>query len=612
MARLPDFPDLTWRDGNLPVANGYDDVYFSVENGFEETKAVFLDGCSLPDAWAGRDHFVIVEFGFGTGLNLLATMELWSRHRPSSNARLHFISFEKAPLSKSQVVRALSHWEGLGEFRDALIKQWPERTKGWQRISFDQLGVDLTLAIDDIGHALPKLEAKVDAWFLDGFAPAKNEAMWGSEIYREMARLSAAGARLGTYTVAGAVRRGLAEVGFHVERVPGFGRKRQKLVGRFRGEASRQYPDPFIIRPEMTAPKTVHVIGAGIAGASMARRFAEYGCDVIVSDPAGGPARHASGNPLALLMPRLDGADTTTARLLIQSYLHARQLYKNLPTECWSALTIDQPAKDEKELERFAALLADPPLEADLLSGTAECLKHHGAMILRPKNVVHHLLDHPRICISEEQGDITGADLRIWANGMAVAKQPKFTWLPLAAKLGQVEYWDTASDRYYARASGTYAIKADGRQLFGATFEARDDLEAPVSKKAQNTNLKGLKQLDTGMWEAAEKANLSSRASLRATTPDRLPIVGPAPRYEAYLEAYSALRQGRLDDIAPPHDPRTYVVTGLGARGFTFAPWLAELAVSQAFGLPLPSSSDAIEAVSPARFLVRGLKRKQL
>ena len=295
MPRLPPLPDLDFAE-LAPHSREHGDVYFSGD-GLSEKREVFLRGCGLPESWGGREQFTVGELGFGTGLNLLALWDLWRRHRPSPTARLHFVSFEGALIARDHAARIHSAWPELAELSAELRARWPDRVRGLQRIALPD-GVTLTLSVGDIAETLPQSRLRADAWFLDGFAPAKNPAMWTPDVLGRVARLCAPGARAATYTVAGHVRRTLAELGFAVEKVAGHGRKKERLEARL----------PTAHHALPIAPRRVAIIGAGVAGAWTARAFLDRGCHVDVYDRASAPASGASGNALALVMPRLDAA----------------------------------------------------------------------------------------------------------------------------------------------------------------------------------------------------------------------------------------------------------------------------------------------------------------
>ncbi len=219
----------------------YDDIYFSAQGGLAEKDYIFVGGNGLPDRWAGRQAFTICETGFGTGLSFLAAWRAFSR-TAQAGQRLDYIGIEKDPLAASEILSALGGWReeiGSGIF-DGFLENYPLRTPGYHRILFSEYGggrdgacVSLTLIFADVNEVLPDLDVPggVDAWFLDGFTPAKNPEMWSAVLFSEMARLSAPAARCATFTVAGVVRRGLESAGFRIEKRPGFGHKNEMLTG---------------------------------------------------------------------------------------------------------------------------------------------------------------------------------------------------------------------------------------------------------------------------------------------------------------------------------------------------------------------------------------------
>jgi len=609
VTRLPPLPELNWKDDGTPEATAHGDIYFSRDGGLDETRAVFLAGNGLPERWTGRERFTIAELGFGTGLNFLAAWQMWLAHRPSPTAHLHFVSFEGFPLDAADAARALTAWPELAPLSEKLTQKWPHRARGVRRIDWPEDGISLTLHIDEIAAALPASRLKADAWFLDGFSPAKNTAMWDDAIYPLIAKRSATGATIGTYTVAGHVRRGLSEAGFTVQKAPGYGRKRDRL------EASIDAPPPapsdfYGLRSPASAPRKVAILGAGIAGASLAHALAARGADVHVFDPSG-PASGASGNPMALAMPRLDAADTVQARLLIDAYLHARAFYKGLPGA--ELGEVRQMPRDEKETARFAKVLADPPLPLEDLEAIAGGgLLHKQAIILRPKTVIEALLSSQSIALNGSwSGTSFGTsdhdfDAVTHASGMAVnASAP---WLDMTPKRGQVEHIDDAPRTAPAAvASGHYAITSGKERLWGATFEAAS--EPILTDAARFENNQKLGELAPWIATEARTRTQTSRASIRATTPDRLPLIGALPDEPSMRETFAAYAKGQQIQEDAPLMPKQYIATGYGSRGFTWAPWAASILTAQLFGEPAPASQPALEAVSPARLILRALKR---
>lgn len=225
--------NIEWRDGQ-PYASEFQDVYFSTDNGLLETDYVFLKGNDLTNRWldAEMKTFTIAETGFGTGLNFLCAVDTWLATSRES-ATLHFISTEKYPLSLQDMHTALSFWPQLQAVSEPLLAKYESLIHGVNTIAFYDSRVQLSLLIGDATASFSKITSQVDAWFLDGFAPAKNPEMWQPELFQQMARLSKTTTTFSTFTSAGDVRRGLMNAGFNVIKRTGFGKKREMLIGNF-------------------------------------------------------------------------------------------------------------------------------------------------------------------------------------------------------------------------------------------------------------------------------------------------------------------------------------------------------------------------------------------
>lgn len=615
MVRLLTFPRINWRDDGAPVAQDHDDVYFSAQDGLAETRTVFLKGCGLPEAWSGRAQFTVGETGFGTGLNFLALWHLWRTHRPAPDAQLTFVSFEGYPLRAEDARRALAAWPELAAEAAQLLDRWPGPVRGVRNLHFPDDGLRLILHLGDIREMLPQSALRADAWFLDGFSPAKNADMWGPWIYPELAARSAPGAQLGTFTVAGAVRRGLAEAGYEVSKAEGHGRKRERLEARMMAPPVAA-ADPSGLRSPARPPQRVAILGAGIAGAALAQALMQGGVETDVFDPAPGPAAGASGNPLGLLMPRLDAGDTAEAGLLIDAYLAARDFYAGF-AEAETADILQVP-RNANEAARFEKLLADPPLPLeDLEAVRGGGLLHKRALVLRPAALVARLLEAANchfggeVDVRLDDKSVNGRtyDAVILANGMgAGALVPG---LPLEARLGQVDYVERpVLAPASGMASGTYALASGGLRLWGATFEASGlDYAPDGTPAARAENLEGVERLSPWWVRDARDAAVSSRARLRATTPDRLPLIGGVPDFDAAAALFAPLKKGRSVDADAPLLNGVFVAGGYGARGFTWAPWAAGVLAARLLGAPVPASLGAVRAVSPMRFVFRNLRR---
>jgi tRNA 5-methylaminomethyl-2-thiouridine biosynthesis bifunctional protein len=593
----PSSSPIDWTDDGAPHSRLFDDVYFSSVEGLAESRAVFLQGCGLPDAWIGRRSYVVGELGFGTGLNILALLDLWRRTR-EIGARLNVFSIEAHPLTAEEAGRALAAWPELGDLAALLIERWPRRARGFHRIDLPQLGATLDLAIMDAAEALAQWTGKADAWFLDGFAPAKNPGMWSEAVLAGVAARSAPGARAATFTVAGAVRRGLAAQGFAVEKRAGFGRKKERLEARSPGAAL----------PESDRP-SVAIVGEGIAGAALARAFASLGVRPLVID-AGPQGSGASGNPAAMVMPRLDAGSGPIGALYAQAFARAADLYAPLAGAVIArgVVQVEAEPKDAGRFDRIAAsdlfeqgrvrrlggaAVSDALAEAHRPAG----LEFVDGLVVEPAVVLDAWLSgaerrqgNVAALLREEAGwrllsrdgaSIARADIVCLAGGASVQVLAPAPLLPVRGQVS-IAAWDRPTP---AAIWGGYAIATRGGVLFGATHD-RDDAGDDIRATDHARNLDLLAQGRPALADALRGTPLTGRAGVRAVTPDFLPLAGAA-------EGASGL----------------FLLTGLGSRGFCAAPLLAEHIAALVTGAPSPLPKSWQEIVDPHRFAVR-LKRK--
>ncbi len=638
MTRLPPAPDLEWsEDGASVRAAAFDDVYFSKDGGLAEADAVFLAGTGLPERWENRDRFALCELGFGAGLNVLAVWRAWKRTR-LPYAQLHISSIESFPLARADAARVLSHFPEVFELSERLLARWPVRAYAPQRLWFPEDGLTLTLHTGEAEAVLSGLIGAFDAWFLDGFAPARNPGMWSPELLRQIARLSAPGARAATFTVAGDVRRGLEAAGFAVEKKPGFGKKRERLEAvllepltspptvmpesaKLADRADADRPSRSFYPYAACNPKRVAVLGGGIAGASVAQALMQRGVDVVVLEAARELGAGASGNPAGLVMPRLDRGGVLS-EVYLAAYLHAVAAYEALGV--FETRGVEQRAQPGGE-EALSDLLNDPPLPADWFSRLAQGAALHAyAGVVRPQAAIKRMIEGATlICESPVQrldrdGDawrlhapdgraLLKADAVVLACGAALTQFEPASFLPIALSRGQIE-WGKGAPPQHALTRGSYVAPFDGGVMFGATF---DKTPAPP-EDARARNLAALRGLAPEIAASIDEASLHSRASERATTPDRAPIAGLLPDAEAWLAQYADLAHGRAlnIDALPPAHAGIYVIGGLGARGLTLAPLLGEVLASEMCNEPGLLSQFARDAIHPARFLHRALKRR--
>ncbi|MCW5724223.1 MAG: tRNA (5-methylaminomethyl-2-thiouridine)(34)-methyltransferase MnmD [Maricaulaceae bacterium] len=592
-------PALDW-DGPVPRAAGHGDVYFSAEGGLDEARAVFLSGCGLPGAWRGRRSFTVGELGFGTGLNILALLDLWRREGPPG-AWLHVVSVEASPLTRDQARRAHAAWPELAELSAALLAQWPAPLRGAHRLRIDDLRATLTLHFGAAAEALPEMDFRAGAWFLDGFAPAKNPEMWDPALFGHVARLSAPGARAATFTVAGAVRRGLAAAGFAVDKRPGFGRKRERLEAVYRPGEDKEGviegvkgglggSENDTVAGALDTP--LPVIGGGVAGAALAGALRARGLEAYIIDPAG-LSGGASGAPAGLLTPRLELADRPHVRALLAAFEYARRLYDG--RDGFHASGAARLPRDAKEAERLQALAAAMGDGYDW-NGTALSMDRAGWF--EPRKLVAALAAETPV-IHARAADISPNGEGGWRvldeDGRTLADSPVLLAAPgagaarwfadIAPSAGRVAGFAGAGPETPI-VWGGYACPAPGGALAGATHEKGADPGDADAARAKIFN--DLRERLPALAEGLTPDPARDWSGVRAVTPDRLPVCGELSE-----------------------KPGVFLLSGLGSRGFAHAPLLAETLVSQLFGEPCPLEISGFSAFAPGRFAARRARRAQ-
>lgn len=655
---------LQWTETGAPQSIAFGDVYYSRDNGLEESRYVFLEGNDLPARWLAPNcrHFVIAETGFGTGLNFLLSWQAWQA-LPEPRPSLHYISIEKHPLAAADMARALSAWPSLELLANELLAQYPGLLPGQHRLLLDEARVTLDLWWEDAADALPDLASHqqnwVDAWYLDGFAPARNESMWQPGILQAMARLSRPGASVATFTAAGQVRRDLTEAGFTVSKVPGYGRKRECL----RGKLSSPPPmtSPFLSPWDLTTrtptpPAHTIIVGAGLAGCMAAAALARRGIEVTLLD-RGELAAAGSGNEQGILYTRLSRKHSALTDFALQSFRFAAGFYRSLFNQGKLIEGLDgslcgnfQLSDDTEEMTILAAALASIPEFASVLDAD-QAREILGLQLspggywypdsgwLRPASVCRALVSHPRIQLLENCGEITlsasatgwqaRADKRtviaeapcaIIATGTSCSSMESLDWLPLQAIRGQTTHLSTTDHFGELRAglchTGYIAPARDGVHCIGATFHPHDE-ESALRAEDHATNLAKLAAAVPAWREALaamDPATLDGRVGFRCTSSDYLPLAGPVPDLPAFLREFAPLRKNARQTIASAGQylPGLYLSTAHGSRGLTSTPLVAELLASQICGEPVPLSREMCRALNPARFIIRDLSRNRI
>ncbi|WP_122671087.1 bifunctional tRNA (5-methylaminomethyl-2-thiouridine)(34)-methyltransferase MnmD/FAD-dependent 5-carboxymethylaminomethyl-2-thiouridine(34) oxidoreductase MnmC [Pseudomonas viridiflava] len=648
---------IDWDEQGNPHSRTFSDVYFSTESGLEETRHVFLVQNDLRRRFTelpedGR--LIIGETGFGTGLNFLCAWQLFDEcARPG--ARMQFVSVEKYPLSRDDLQRALALWPELAAFADPLLDQYVAVHEGFQRMVFDQGRITLTLLIGDALDMLPQLDGQIDAWFLDGFAPAKNPEMWTPELFAELARLSTTATTIGTFTSTGWVRRALNAAGFKMKRVPGIGHKWEVLRGTYIAWPEEAVPVPAA-KPWFARPPALHnerkalVIGAGLAGCATAESLANRGWQVSLLERHAAPAQEASGNPQGVLYLKLSAHGTALSQLILSGFGHTRRLLERLQRGVdWDGCGVLQLTFDDKEGKRQAQLaeafpesllhLLDqsaaeahsgirlasgglfypeggwvhPPALCDVQAThpNIRLMAHHEALELRQVDGQWQAWDNERL--------IDGAPVVVLAGAADIKQFPQSAELPLKRIRGQITRMpETEASMALSTvvcAEGYVAPARLGEHTLGASFDF-NSVDLTPNLADHLGNLQMLEEISHDLVQRLEAADLppeqlQGRAAFRCTSPDYLPIVGPLADREAFMEAFAALGKDarQVPDVACPWLDGFYVNSGHGSRGLITAPLCAELLAAWLDNEPLPLPRSVAEACHPNRFALRGLIR---
>jgi len=616
-------------DANAPRSIFFDDIYFSGD-GWAESRHVFLDGNELMTRFSDVTSFSIAELGFGTALNFLASWNLWRCTNKKDGAHLTYFSVEKYPLSKDEMQRAANNWPELKGLADKLIDVLPCLTTGLHSISID-CDVTLVLAFGDAEEILCDYKGSFDAWFLDGFSPSKNPAMWSKILFERMAALSKESATFSTFTVAGFVRRGLEATGFSLERRSGYGRKREMLCGRVK--KNKQPASLHRTRaPWLSLDKTnslspnakIAILGGGIAGASLAQALKRRGYKPTIFDPLG-LAGGASGNPAGLIMPRLDLGDTAATHFFKAAYIHTIRLLNSYDSTIFNNIGATTKAKDQDERNKHIKILQSKLLPEGWIELTNEGLFFPQAGVINPiaycqalaadtpviRSRCHKIFRHVENYLLDIDGKPSEPfDGVIIANGRDAKHLIQTRTLPIYGVAGQLDWFENTIPIDKAITAGPYVAPApDGGMIAGATYEKITADQTPTSTpKASQENRDAAQALMTDL--DLHEHTSTPRTSIRCQTPDHLPVVGPIPDWEAYGADYDELRNGVQKNYPfATYQPGLWILTGLGSRGLVTAPYCAEIIASSIAGTPPITSKSVADAIHPGRFFIRALKR---
>ena len=570
-----------------------------------------------------------------------------------NGSRLHFISVEKYPLTQADLRKALAAWPELATLSQPLIDQWPLPVSGCHRLLFADGRIRLDLWFGDIKEMLPQVPhpatGLVDAWYLDGFSPAKNPEMWTQDLFEDLARLARPDATLSTFTCAGFVRRGLIAAGFAMKKVKGHGSKREMLAGVREGKVPQQSIAPWYARPAGREGEVL-IIGGGIASAMTALSLVERGRHVTLLCEDGEPASGASGNRQGALYPLLNGEHDALSRFYSLAFGFARNrllaLAKHHPV-AFSLCGVTQLGYDDKSAAKLAKMsqglfppeLMHPlsaaeveqvvglPCDADGVSyplGGWLCPADLTRAAIREAQASGRLevLFNAAVTRIAEEADgwrVESRDGRQWhapnlvvAAGHQLPALLPFAELPLYPVRGQVSHVPTTAGLSQLKTvlcyDGYLTPAHNGAHCIGASY-GRNQTDLAYRTDEQEQNRARLQAcVPQQRWPAeVDVSGAQARIGVRCASRDHLPVAGPVARLAALAD----------HDVNAPADQQSalplhaglYVLGALGSRGLCSAPLCGELVASEICGDPLPLAADLLEALHPARYWVRRLRR---
>ncbi|RAU16683.1 bifunctional tRNA (5-methylaminomethyl-2-thiouridine)(34)-methyltransferase MnmD/FAD-dependent 5-carboxymethylaminomethyl-2-thiouridine(34) oxidoreductase MnmC [Nitrincola tibetensis] len=626
-----------------PFSKDFDDVYYSDDGGEAEKQHVFINSNRLLErikSLSPYQHLTIAETGFGTGLNFFLTTHLWLSESLPSQC-LHFISFEKLPLSRIDMTQVMQQRHADHLLKDAFLAQYPPLQEGYHSLFFANGRIRLTLIFGDVNDTLPELRGLVDIWYLDGFSPTKNPDMWQASLFSQMYRLSHANTHLSTYTASGNVRRGLRDAGFNVQISEGSGRKRDMLIAHG-GEGLTQ--------PRSTPSRAI-VVGAGLAGCHTARALAERGIHVTLIDQNPDIAQGGSGNPQGALYAKLAMEQTPSSELHLFGLLYSANLVSSLletQPNLGALCGVLQLATTDKEQERQARLLQANLFSSDILQAVSsdQATEFANTLIDKPglffpkagwvspvdwcKHLVNHSLINSHFSeqvtdlafmpntdawhIQTNRGDYE-TEIVILCSASDTQRLTPLKHLPLKAIRGQTSQVPTSGLpdlKTVVCGDGYISPALNQSYCFGATFDLHD-LSSEIKIKDHQQNLQTLSSVLPD-FATIDPSLCNGRVGYRCSTPDYLPLVGEVGVYDSFVKTYARLRvdSNWKDFETPLMHQGLYVNVGHGSKGLITCPISADVLVAMITGTPAPLPNRLMERLDPNRFILRDLIRNRI
>jgi len=568
----------------------YNDIYFDKVNGMQESDHVYLKTNNLEMKFKKAEMFTIAELGFGTGLNFLLTWQLWLKSR-KPNSSLTYISFENAPLCKTELIRVHKLFYNLSDLSKFFIEKLPHTYQSTHQIFFELGNVKLVLIYDDF-LSLSDFNFKADTWYLDGFSPRQNPNAWTEKLFQEIYKHTNWRGSLSTFTVAGHVRRGLQKNGFCVSKTKGVGKKKEILFA-----VKNEPPDKIKFKSNaLNNIGPVAIIGAGISGASLIYALRKRNIECFLIDKASSLSCGASGNKVALQMPKLTLDNSPYGLISLEAFSFSRKLASELKAVPRTKGLILLPSR-EREVFKYKKLLDNNwPLDLiqrsnyniEALKGS-NCLHMKSSGIVDNKKFIKNLVKETIFFskfnvkkvlenkdglkdIIDDQGNVLRAKTIIWANGYEMLNlNNKIPLMPTSGQVNYIKKSNLSSNLKINFSYGHFVSQSfKGYHQIGASFHR--DLKTNFKEIDYISNVNSIPNFLKSLWDPNDFEN-QYRVSVRASTKDRIPFFGS------------------LNSIGNEKSENIYALGGMGAWGFVYAPYYAELLVRTILGEPLVISN---------------------
>jgi tRNA 5-methylaminomethyl-2-thiouridine biosynthesis bifunctional protein len=662
---------LAFNKNDALYSSRFNDIYFDAATGPEQNKDVFITGNNIIEQLTRCTEFLtIAETGFGTGLNFLLTLKTYQslaegktslskeKNKNFQLPHLTFISIEKYPLSQKELQKCLAKLPKFTGLAEQLIEQYPAgEPSSFPReceLKFLNNKVTLKIIFDDATLALSKIgrtkNGLIDTWYLDGFSPIKNPEMWSPQLFEQLARLSKDQASLSSFIMTEKIRQQLIDAGFRPHQQPITHNNKEILTAKF--QQNKTSGKGYQLRPKITKPEQVAIIGGGIASACAAYALTKQGIKVTLYCQESTVAQGASSNSIAAVYPLLHQKKDDISEFYQQAFWHAKKLYQELLANGFSfshdwcgLLDVSYKSALQDRQKLFDKINAWPKqlihsVDANQATNIAGVELEFGGLFMpnagwvAPSELVEQLFN-----AAEKSGFLR---IETSTKVQSIEKSVDGTWqlktnkgninekvlivcggaetlhinmvneLPLTSVRGQIT--DMKTNEKIKNLStilchkGYLTPKNNNIHCIGATFD-KDDFDTSVREKDDDFNLNMLKRClpKVTQWQSSDISK--SKARLRCMTPDHLPIVGAMPNIKVHQEIYPHLAKDKnwQYNQAAPCIENLYVMTGFGARGLCSAPLLADIIAADICGTPYPVNSKMLFNLSPNRFVIRDI-----